>query len=225
LLFLVVSINIFSSDKTQAEIRPVLIVATFIVISLVIVRQIVTMLENVRLIREQVVINAQLQQVYQDIDKRKSELEQGIAHLKEIQTRLANGDTLARAQIQGGDLWPLASGLNLMADRMMRSERNLKLAQKLPQAILDLSRTIERTRDLSQFVLPASCLDGPPELNHLLRTLGLISLPDTSPFHASLVEKPTEHNRERTSLVGQSPFSATPGEQQQAIRFAKRDPQ
>jgi hypothetical protein len=225
LLFLVVSINIFSPDKTQQEIRPILIVATFIVISLVIVRQIVTMLENARLIREQAAINAQLQQVYRDIDKRKSDLEGGVAHIKDIQTRLANGDVLARAQIQSGDLWPLASGLNIMADRMMRSERNLKLAQKLPQAMLDLSRTLERIRDLSQFVLPASCQNGPPELNHLLRVLGLISPPETSPFHASPVEKKAEYNRGRDSLVGQSPFPAEPREQRHTAPFVKRDPQ
>lgn len=221
-LFLVVSINIFSSDKNQLAIRPVLIIATFIVISLVIVRQIVTMLENARLIREQVTINTQLQLVYQDIDKRKSELEGGVGHLKEIQTRLANGDMLARAQIQSGDLWPLASGLNLMADRMMRSERSLKLAQKLPQAMLDLSHTLERTRDLNQFVLPASCLDGPPELNHLLRVLGLSSQPEKPHIHTSPIGKRAEHNREQDSLMSQSPFSTTPGEQWHTLS-KKRD--
>jgi hypothetical protein len=224
-LFLVVSINIFSADKTQQEIRSVLIIATFIVISLVIVRQIVTMLENARLIQEQVTINEKLQQVYQEIDKRKSELEGGVAHLKEVQTRLANGDVLARAQVQGGDLWPLASGLNLMADRMMRSERNLKLAQKLPQALFDLSHTLERTRDLNQFVLPASCLDGPPELKYLLRVMGLISPHEMSSIHTSPVEKRVEYNRGRDSMMGQPPLPSTPGEQRHAAPFAKRDPQ
>lgn len=225
LLFIVVSINIFSPDKTQQEIRPILILATFIVIGLVIARQIVTMQENARLIREQVAINTKLQQVYEDTDKRQTELEGGVAHLKEIQARLANGDVLARAQIQSGDLWPLANGINLMADRMMRSERNLKLAQKFPQAILDLSRTLERTKDLNQFVLPASCLDGPPELNQLLRVLGLPSQPEPPHIHTSPVEKRAEYNWGRDSLAGQAPSPNVPREQRHTTQFGRRDQQ
>ena len=124
LLFLVLGSNVLSTDKTQQSIRPVLLIATLIVIGLVVVRQITTMQENEHLIQEQLDIFKKLEKVYQDVEKRKGELEEGVSHLKEIQTRLANGDVRARAQIMSGDLWPLATGLNLMADRMMRSEHN-----------------------------------------------------------------------------------------------------
>jgi hypothetical protein len=182
LLFLVLAINVFSSDKTQQDIRPVLIVATLLVVGLVIVRQVVTIRENERLMQEQVAIHKQLEQVYQDISRRKAELETGVTHLKDVQTRLANGDVRARASIINGDLWPLANGLNLMADRMMRSEQRQKYAQKAIKALGDLSLALEQRGNRIPFVLPASCLDAPPELHHLLRVMGLKPASRTPPL-------------------------------------------
>ena len=181
LLFLVLAINVLSSDPTQQSIRPVLIVATLIVVGLVIMRQIVTILENIRLMREQEMANSRLEQVYQDIAKRQDDLEAGVIYLKEIQTRLANGDTRARANITGGDLWPLASGLNVMADRMMRSEQNQKYAQTIITAVSELSQAFERRESNQPFVLPASCLYGPPELHRLLLAIGLKQRPWAPP--------------------------------------------
>lgn len=172
-LFFVLGFNILSSDKIQQSIRPVLLIATLIVIGLVIIRQIMTMQENDRLMEEQMDIFKKLEKVYQDVEKRKEELEKGVNHLKEIQTRLANGDVRARAQITSGDLWPLAIGLNLMADRMMRSEHDQKHVQKLSKAIVDLSIALEENKGYKiPFILPTSCLDV-PELHHLLAVLGL----------------------------------------------------
>jgi len=182
LLFLVLAVNVFSSDKTQQDIRPVLIVATLLVVGLVIVRQVVTIRENDRLMQEQVAIHKQLEQVYQDISRRKAELETGVTHLKDVQTRLANGDVRARASIISGDLWPLANGLNLMADRMMRSEQRQKYAQKAIKALGDLSLALEQRGNRIPFVLPASCLDAPPELHHLLRVMGLKPASRTPPL-------------------------------------------
>jgi hypothetical protein len=173
MLFVMLGFNVLSSDKTQQSIRPVLLIATLIVVTLVIVRQIMTMQENDHLMQEYINAHKKLEKLYLDVENRKAELEAGITHLKEIQTRLANGDVRARAQIMGGDLWPLATGLNLMADRMMRSEHNQRYAQKLIQAIGDLSVALEG-RGSSKFpvVLPASCLDV-LELQHLLTVIGL----------------------------------------------------
>ena len=104
--------------------------------------------------------------MHQDVEKRKGELEEGVSHLKEIQTRLAHGDVRARAQIMSGDLWPLATGLKSMADRMMRSEHNQKYAQKLIRAVGDLSVALEGRGNNSRsfFLLPVSkfqsCIDS-----------------------------------------------------------------
>jgi hypothetical protein len=172
ILFLVLGSNVLSSDKTQQSIRPVLLIATLIVIGLVIVRQIMTMQENETLMKEQVGTLKKLEKVYHEVESRKAELEDGVSHLKEIQTRLANGDVRARAQIMSGDLWPLSVGLNLMADRMMRSEHNQRYAQKLVRAVGDLSITLEGRRNRLPLVLPASCLDV-PEMHRLLVVMGL----------------------------------------------------
>lgn len=172
-LFVVLGSNVLSSDKTQQSIRPVLLIATLIVIGLVIIRQIMTMQENDHLMQEQEDTFKKLEKVYQDVEKRKEELEEGVNHLKDVQTRLANGDVRARAQIMSGDLWPLGVGLNLMADRMMRSEHNQKYAQKAFRAIADLIAALESSRGNRLPVMPpASCLDV-PELHRLLAVMGL----------------------------------------------------
>ncbi len=184
LLFLVLAINVFSFNKTQQSIRPVLVVATLIVVGLVITRQVFTALENVRLIREQIKANKQLETIYQDSARRKAELEAGVTYLKEIQTRLANGDVRARAQISNDDLWPLATGLNLMADRLMRYETNQKQAQWLLNALSDFNQALERARGGHQFVLPPSC-QGIPVLHQLVYILHLRGAGETAQFTPS----------------------------------------
>ena len=160
-LFLVLAFNVLSAERSQQSNRPVLLIVTLLVVGLVVVRQIITMRENEHLMRDQAATLEQLERVYQDIAKRNTLLETGVTHLKEIQTRLANGDVRARAHVMSGDLWPLAIGLNLMADRMMRSEQTAVKAQKLAKAVADLSIALEHHAIGTPFVLPASCYDFP----------------------------------------------------------------
>ena len=225
-LFFVLAFNVLSSDKGQQDIRPVLLIATLFVTGLVVLRQVVTMLDNERLMRNQATTLQQLEKVYQDIEKRKNILEVGVNHLKEVQTRLANGDVRARAQIMGGDLWPLATGLNLMADRMMRSEYNQRYAQKLAKAVSDFGQALERKRDEGRFVLPASCLDV-QEMHSLIRVLGLGSGTSQSapyPTPPRPMNSPLTFSSETTapSFPHQPPASSMrerrePGKQRQYI--------
>jgi hypothetical protein len=175
-LFLVLAFNVLSTEKSQQSIRPVLLLVTLIVIGLVIVRQMITMQENERLIRKQAVTLEQLENLHQDIAKRQATLEAGVTHLKDIQTRLANGDVRARAHATGNDLWSLAVGLNLMADRMMRSEQTSLKIQKLIKAVADLTSAFERHAAGVPFVVPASCTDF-PDLHRLLWAIGLKRTP------------------------------------------------
>jgi hypothetical protein len=171
-LFCVLIINVLSGDHAQQSIRPVLVGATVIVIGLVLVRQFLTIRENIRLMQEQVALYKQLEQVNQDNAKRKTELEAGVNQFKEVQTRLANGDVRARARLQSGDLWPLAEGLNHMADRMMKSEQRQKIAMQSMKAMDDLSQALEEhTRRGIPLVLPASCYHL-PEIQRLLLAMG-----------------------------------------------------
>lgn len=172
LLFLVLVLNVLSSDPAQVRIRSVLLVATIAVTSLVVVRQIFTMLENERLVGKQADTLKQLEMVYQDIEKRQSVLEEGINHLKDVQTRMANGDVSARAQNVNNELWPLAAGLNLMADRMMRADHAQRNAQRFARALTELDQALKRKREGGAFVPPLSCSEI-PEVQTLMRTLGL----------------------------------------------------
>ncbi len=173
LLFCVLVLNMLAADPVQRSIRPVLLLSTIVVTGLVVVRQIFTLLENERLVLKQTDTLEKLGMVYQDIEKRQSILETGISHLKDVQTRLANGDITARAQQNlSNDLWPLAAGINLMADRLLRADHAQKNAQKLSKAINDLDQALKRKRDGSPFVLPLSCVEI-PEIHSLIWTLGL----------------------------------------------------
>ncbi len=175
-LFLVLGFNVLSAERSQQNIRPVLLIVTLIVVGLVVIRQIITILKNEHLMWEQAATLEQLERVHQDIAKRNAALEMGVTHLKEVQTHLANGDVRARAHVMSGDLWPLAVGLNLMADRMMRSERTAVKAHKLAEAVADLSLTFESAASGSPFVLPASCHDV-PDLRRLIRAIGFKQIP------------------------------------------------
>jgi len=205
LLFLVLAMNVLSSDLTQQSIRLVLIVATLIVVGLVITRQIVTLLENGSLIEQQARAHAQLEAVYQDNAKSKAELEAGVTYLKEIQTRLANGDVRARARALNGDLWPLAHGLNLMADRMLHSENSQRYAQAVIKALDDLSQALERVRSGGRFILPVAC-HSIPELSRLVAALGVKGVSE-SPGPIPRPEPPRSANAQGapSSLTQQSP--------------------
>lgn len=177
-LFFMLVFNVLSSASAQQSIRPVLVAATMIVVALVLVRQILTMLDNMQLVRKQIATLQELEGINKSIAERNATLEAGVTHLKEIQTRLANGDVRARAYIMNGELWPLAIGLNLMADRMMRSERNQTDAQKVAKAVVDFSQALERRRSGIPLVLPASC-HHVPEIHRLLLALDLKPAPET----------------------------------------------
>jgi len=196
-LFCVLVFNVLSGDSTQQSIRPVLVGATMIVVGLVLARQILTMLDNALLMRKQTAMLQELEGINQSIAQRNTVLEAGVTHLKEVQTRLANGDVRARAYIMDGELWPLATGLNLMAERMMRSERSQRDAEKVAKAVGDLSQALERARSRVPLVLPFSCLHI-PEMHRLLVALNLRPGPETSqsipyPVSPRLESSPLPH--------------------------------
>ncbi len=197
--------NVLSSDGTQQSIRPVLIGATMIVVGLVLARQILTLLDNARLVRKQMATLQELERINQSIAERNALLEAGVTHLKEVQTRLANGDVRARALLVSGELWPLATGLNLMADRMMRSERNLSDAYKVARAVGDFSQALERTRGGIPLALPASCLHL-PEMHRLFLALGWEPPPQTPQSMPS--PRPPQPGRSPLTPVPETPAAS-----------------
>jgi hypothetical protein len=178
-LFVVLVLNIISTDPGQRDIRPILLIATLGVVGLVVIRQILTQLENERLARRQAdalerleVANRRVEEQAHMIAERNAALEMGVTHLKDVQARLANGNLRARARLSSGELLPLAASLNLMADRLMRLEQTDIYSQRLTRALAELSIAIERYRKGAPFMIPVSCNDF-TEINQLLLALGL----------------------------------------------------
>ncbi len=178
-LLIVLLINVFSADKLQVAIRPVLLLATVIVVGLVVARQIFTLLENERLTRRQKdalnrleQANKQIEEQAQHASRRNEELEVGVLHLKDVQARLANGNLRARANLSGGELLPLAASLNLMAERLARMQQSDTYARGLSHAIQELSNAIDQYKLGKPFLVPALCKRF-PEINQLLQALEL----------------------------------------------------
>ncbi len=179
ILSVVLVLNVLSTDPGQRAIRPVLVFASIGVVGLVVVRQFLTILDNSRLTRYQrdalerlELANRRIEDQARLIAERNAELEIGVAYLKDVQARLANGNLHARARLTGGVLLPLSASLNLMADRLMRLERVDVYSQQLSRALSDLSLAIERYRAGGPFIIPPSAHDF-PEINHLLLAMGL----------------------------------------------------
>ena len=179
ILLLVLTINVLSNDSAQAWNRPVLLFATVCVVGLVVVRQLITQLENERLSRRQTIslerlaaANARVEEQARMIAEHTAGLEDGIAQLKSVQAQLANGNLRARARISSGNLVSLAGSLNLMADRLMRFEQIDIYVQKLTRSLNDLSHAFEMYRASGKFVQPLGCNEF-PEIQRLLLSLGL----------------------------------------------------
>ncbi len=99
-------------------------------------------------------------------------VEQGITHLKEVHAQLANGNVRARAQIRSGELLSLAGSFNLMAGRLLRTERADNYVQRLTKALNDLSSVLEQRRAGNLLRLPPSYREF-PEIRRLLQAIGV----------------------------------------------------
>ncbi len=213
-LFIVLAINVLSKDATQGSNRPVLVFTTLLVVGLLVARQILTQLDNERLTRRQAVAldrleiaNSRVEEQARMITERNMTLEEGIAHLKEVQAHLANGNLRARARMVSGELLPLAGSLNLMADRMAHFEQTEQRTQKLSRALAELSATLEHYRVGTRFVVPVSCNEF-PEIHRLLLAMGLRqSMADTPQPSQSLGNRlPPQGLTPRNGMVPVTPL-------------------
>ncbi len=84
---------------------------------------------------------ARIHEQARQITEQNQRLEQGIVMLQEVHARLANGDYMARVNLQGNELLPLGVSLNLLAERLSRSGRVQQDYQRLEEAIQQLVRS------------------------------------------------------------------------------------
>src|SRR5712691_4895564 len=180
LLFVALAFDILSTDAGQVAVRPILLFATFAVVSLVIVRQIVIIRENILLTEHQAealedleMANRRVEEQARQISEHNVELERGIAHLVDVQASLANGNLHARAHLTKGVLISLAGSLNIMAERLMRLGEATAYARRLAKALNDVSGIFEHaTATGSRITIPESCADL-LEIHRLLVALGM----------------------------------------------------
>jgi hypothetical protein len=186
-LFLVLCLNIFSTQTAQIAQRPVLVISVLIIVALVVIRQIATILENYRLADRQADVMQQLAQANQRteeqarmITQRNADMEQGITLLKEVHAQIANGNMRARVQINSGDLLPLAGSFNLMADRLSRNEQAEEYLRRLTKTLNNLSGALEQ-RTSDQPLMISSSYKEFPEIRRLLMAFGLSETMRTQP--------------------------------------------
>ncbi|HEY0753405.1 MAG TPA: hypothetical protein VGD98_05535 [Ktedonobacteraceae bacterium] len=213
-LLLVLVVNILSRDATQIWNRPVLLFATVGVVSLVVVRQLITQLDNERLAHRQTVAlerlataNARVEEQARSIADHNASLEEGIAHLKAVQAQIANGNMRVRARISGGDLVSLAGSLNLMADRLVRFDQVETYAHKLTRALNELSYTFELYRSSGRFILSPGSNEF-PEISHLLISMGMKqALPNgaSTPFAGGTQQQPGTRSQSKPLASSSSP--------------------
>lgn len=179
LLMLTLTVDVLLPGTEEAAIRPVLLFSTLGVIGLVVLRQILTIHDNVLLSQQQAealedlaLANRRVEEQAREIADHSAELERGIAHLKDVQARLANGNLHARANLTSGVLLPLAGSLNIMAERLMRLGEAHAYTRRLTRALNDLCQAFERSRTGTPLIVPESCNDL-VEMQHLLTALSL----------------------------------------------------
>ena len=180
LLFVALAFDILSTDAGQVAVRPVLLFATFAVVVLVIVRQIVIIRENVLLTEQQAealedleMANRRVEEQARQISEHNAELERGIAHLVDVQASLANGNLHARAHLTKGVLISLAGSLNIMAERLMRLGEATAYARRLTKALNEVSAIFEHAAATgSRITIPESCAEL-VEIHRLLVALGM----------------------------------------------------
>jgi chaperonin cofactor prefoldin len=186
LLFFVLCLNVFSTDRAQIQLRPILLIIVLIIAALLIVRQVVVIRENDLLLEQQAILLEQLAQSHYQLEaqsrrvaQHNASLEQGITHLKEVLAQLANGDMQARAYISSGDLLFLAGSLNLMAERISHTETVETYLRQLTSALNDFSSALEKRRSGKPLLLPASYRKL-PEMRRLVLALGIKETPRLS---------------------------------------------
>lgn len=217
LLFVALAFNVLSTDPAQVALRTILLCATLGVVALVIVRQVYTLRENGILAQQQAEAlenlehaNRRIEEQARQIMEHNVELESGIAHLQEVQARLANGNLQARAHLTKGVLISLAGSLNIMAERLMRLGEAQLYAKRLTKALNDLSMVFERAASTgSRVAIPESCSDL-VEIHRLLVAMGMKRSYPVSPSMAGQPLPTTSPHRPVVQPVTPPPQTPSP---------------
>jgi hypothetical protein len=157
--------------------------SNFVVLALVLIliaRQALTLLENNRLITqiqsELMLSQRELYRQRRDIEEgrrraqEKQELEEGVAALRSVLTRVARGDYSARVLAISGPLQQIAVILNTMLDQLNSNARQSAYYKQLTQDFRTVQEAIER---FEQGLPPWTTNQPPPQCTTELRAIFL----------------------------------------------------
>ncbi len=101
--------------------------------------------------------SVELERAYQFLADQKHNLEDAVAVLQAVHARVANGDLSVRAPTNGGELMPLAVSLNLMLERLSRSQTAESTLGGLEQSIYRLNQSlVELAQGRLGFTVPVN---------------------------------------------------------------------
>ncbi len=181
-LLLALCLNVASTDDMQLQQRWVVLISVGLTLVLLSIRQIATITEHQHLQKERVDIintvkylmhkNGQIEGQNQQATQHLVELEQGITHLQEVLAEWANGNQRVRVPLLSGKLLPLASSLNLMADRFSAMKKGNDYLQRLTRALNGVSSALEKHRSGQPLSLPEAYRQF-PEIRRLLLAMDI----------------------------------------------------
>jgi hypothetical protein len=125
----------------DARLLPLLDALAAVVVGLIIVRQVMTLYQNVQLTRQQAGSLGMLEDANARIAGHAHELEEALQHLNAVQARIAQGDFSARVPVlSGGLLYPVTSMLNRMLDRVEGRAHSNQNNEQLANLALQLAQ-------------------------------------------------------------------------------------
>ncbi len=164
MLFLVLSINVLSHDQMQQNIRLVLIIATFIVIGLLIARQVVTIQENERLVlKTQKIVELEALEIKRQEEQLavSQQIQEGIQHilatLNHVITR--NDFTMRIPLKQENILWRVGRSINNLLSRLQGFKQSQEELKKTQAVAAEVAQRIRDGRPIQLASWTGTALD------------------------------------------------------------------
>jgi hypothetical protein len=164
MLFLVLAINVLSTDQTQQNIRPVLITATFIVIGLLIARQVVTIRENELLVlKTQKLVELEAMEIKRQQEQLavSEQIQEGIQHiLTTLNQVVTHSDFGMRVPLkQENILWRVGRSINNLLSRLQGFKQSQEELKKTHAVAAEVAHRIRDGRPIQLASWTGTALD------------------------------------------------------------------
>jgi hypothetical protein len=164
ILFLVLAINVLSTDQMQQAVRPVLIMATFIVIGLLVARQILTIRENEQLVRKtQKLVELEAMEIKRQQEQLavSEQIQEGIQHiLATLNQVVTHGNFTMRVPLkQENILWRVGRSINNLLSRLQGFKQNQEELKKTHAVAVEVAQRMRDGRPIQLASWTGTALD------------------------------------------------------------------